>query len=212
MGEALRHAPPNESVTSRVLEALDREDAARSRSRRHRSMRWVAAAAVAAAAVLGVLLLRPPGPDIVEMFAGDVRDYAAGRVTVAMKTADVRAMEGWFAANGIAFETRVFDLGMMDWTLKGGRIQRHGSGSRALFVYRDGRGRIMICQMYEGSMTALPEGGETRDVRGVRFRIFERSGITVVFWEEGRVACVLGGAIPRAEIMALAVAKAQQRS
>ena len=54
----------------------------------------------------------------------------------------------------------------------------------------------------------LPPGAEERDHDGIRFIVYRRAGLTLVFWEEGTVVCVLASDGDPEEAVQLAYAKA----
>ena len=113
-----------------------------------------------------------------------------------------------FARSGLPFATRVFDLRMMGHALAGGRVHRLGSVPSALFVYRGAQGDLVVCQMYEGRLEALRPASEERTHNGVRFRVYREGDLTLVFWQEGNVICVLAAAGDPESAVQLAFAKA----
>ncbi len=104
-------------------------------------------------------------------------------------------------------DLRVFNLDMMGYHLLGGRIHALGQGPSALFVYQDASGRALLCQMFEGTLTQLPAGGETREHNRIAFRVYRSGALTLVFWQEGAVVCVLTSDAPTEEVIQLAYAK-----
>ena len=87
------------------------------------------------------------------------------------------------------FPVRVFDLGMMGYSLVGGcgapsgRVHTIGSHASALWAYRGSAGSL-LCQMYTGSATELPP--HCRDAHGQRLHLPRLS-------REGRNAGLLAG-------------------
>ena len=140
--------------------------------------------------------------------ARDYRGYEAEKLPLLLQTADVTEMEKFFAAEGITFETRVFDLAMMNYRLEGGRVHRLDGRKSALFVYRGKGNEILICQMYQGHVTELPASAVVRQNKGIHFYIYRINGITTIFWQEGAVTCVLASNIDTEKLVALAFAKA----
>lgn len=188
------HAVPPE-VIARVSAALAGE-AGREVGRRERTarIRWsgvILALSVAAAAALLVVLAPRSRSDPVEGAARDFASYRAARLALQLETHDARALEGFFAGSRLPFATRVFDFGMMGYGLAGGRVHRLAGQRSALFAYENGDGRRVICEMYEGRLTELPPGAERRQHDGIRFRVYRTAGVTLVFWQEGSVVCVL---------------------
>ena len=165
------------------------------------------AAALALVAILAFLLIpRPPG--LLEVIARDFRSYQQHKLALALNTADVKEMESYFATHGVAFNTRVFDLGMMNYQLAGGRVQRFDGQPTALFVYRGAANQILHCRMYVGTTAQLPAGAVERENNGIKFHIYESDGVTMVFWQEGAVVCALSSDIPSEQVLQLAFAKA----
>ena len=101
-------------------------------------------------------------------------------------------LERAFAAQDLGFDTRVFDLAMMDYRVVGGRVHRLAGRPSALFVYQQAATRArLLCQMYAGVMDELPATGEVLEHRGIRFQVYRSGGVTAVFWPEGPIICVL---------------------
>ena len=165
------------------------------------------AAVVMLAAVLASLwfLKRPSLPEIA---AHDFVAYRAQQLALELSTRDVKQMETYFAEHGVAFNTRVFDLGMMKYELVGGRVQQPGRAPRALFVYRGPDNQKLVCQMFTGQVSTLPKGATRRENKGIQFHIYQSGGVTAAFWQEGAVVCVLVSDIAPEEVVQLAFAKA----
>jgi hypothetical protein len=141
--------------------------------------------------------------------AQDYRNYKAEKLPLLLKTSEVREMERFFSEGDIAFNTRVFDLGMMNYRLVGGRVHQLLNRQSALFVYRGDGGRILICQMYPGLVTELPPmGAILRENKDIRFYIYRVNGLTAVFWQEGAITCVLTSDLATEDVIQLAFAKA----
>ena len=147
-------------------------------------------------------------PDLPAAIAALHGDYKSQRLTLEFATADVKEMESYFAAHGVAFRTRVFDLGMMKYQLVGGRVDRARTQPAALFVYRGADGRILVCEMFAGKMADLPATAEVREHNGFRFQIYRKGDRTAVFWPEGAVLCALVSDGAPEDVMQLAFAKA----
>ncbi len=201
-----REVPPE--VSQAIRRALDRETPAptpvRSRAR------LALAAGLLAAALAVILILLPRKPSAPAAVEADFEAYRTGRLALALETADTRTMETFFAANGISFRTRVFDLGMMKYRLAGGRVHRLAGRPSALFVYLGEKEKALICEMYEGRVEELPPAAERREHGGFTFFIYRDRGKTAVFWQEGPVTCVLVSDIDSEEVIALAFAKAMK--
>ena len=224
-----------EGLDRRILSILDEEDrlvnqataATRVTPTRTRRWRWLAAAAVLVVGVGLVLVVTsvdperpaipskptlPTGPAIAASdLAGDVAnnfvDFRDGRLTLAVSTQDADELERYFDRAEINHDVRVLDLAMMEYGVDGGLVLATDP-PRAMFVY-DGPGDIqLMCQMLLMDYTELPDGGERRTHNDIDFVIYDRNGVTLVFWMEGDVMCVLSSDIGREEVVGLAFAKA----
>jgi len=199
--------PPG--LAGRVAIALDRADRqARPAAPRWRKWAGVGIAALLAAAALVLLVLSPSRTNLPKAVARDFAEYSSGRLALDLRTSDGQAVESLFAARGIEFRTRVFDLGMMQYQLVGGRIHRLGNHASALFAYRGPEGRDLVCQMYEGRLASLPQPDDVRDHDGIRFQVYRVGKVTLVFWQEGAVVCVLASDAESETVIRLAYAKA----
>lgn len=164
--------------------------------------------ALAAGLLLAAVLALPDGQDPIAAAAEDFAGYRAGRLALELETNDPPELERFFADAELPFPTRVFDFGMMGYRLTGGRVHRFAGRPSALFAYESDDGRRLVCQMYQGRLSDLPAGAEEREQEGIRFRIYRAGDVTLVFWQEGEVVCVLiADGDPEAAIQ-LAYAKA----
>jgi anti-sigma factor RsiW len=218
--EALGQLPMEEvpdALASRVgatLDGVDTEARGEGRVRRYsrRPVRWAASAAlvVAAAALAFFFVSRSSSASLPELVARDFVAYASGGVPLEVTSRDPRVIEAFFAHSSIRFETRVFDLGMMRYDLIGGRVHHLGDRVSALWVYRGADGRLLLCQMYEGTVAELPPADETRKNNGITFLVHREGNTTVVFWQEGDVVCVLASDAAPEAVIQLAYAKARK--
>jgi hypothetical protein len=195
-----------------LASALDREDrGARPRSHASPKLRAALAFGFVLLVALAVFVARGRrGSDLPSAVAQDYVAYASGGLRLDLETADPRTLQDFFAARGIAFETRVFDLGMMGYRVVGGRVHSLSGRPSALFVYEAPGGKLLLCQMYLGRPSELPRAAEVRVNNGIPFQVYERDGMTLVFWQEGAVLCVLVSRIGAEEVIQLAFAKAVQ--
>jgi len=198
---------------SRALRSEERPRHARIVRPHFRRPKLAAALGVAAILLIAIGLVvvftaKPRNP--LEIAARDFRDYKTQKLPLELKTDDGKQMETFFAAHGVWFNTRVFDLGMMNYRLIGGRVQRVRDEPRALFVYQGPADQILVCQMYAGTVAALPAGAVERENKGIRFYIYEKKDLTMVFWQEGTVVCVLTSDIGAEQVIQLAFAKAMK--
>ena len=172
--------------------------------RRFRPILAAAAVLIAAAILAFTYFLRPP--NLPEVVAQDFLTCQAQRLALELSTGDVKQMETYFAGHGAPF--KVYDLGMMNYQLAGGRVQQLGRAPRVFFVYRGPANQQLVCQMYIGQVSELPKGATPRENNGIKFYTYQTKGVTAVFWQEGAVVCVLASDIAPEEVVQLAFAKA----
>lgn len=172
----------------------------------------VIAAAIAALLLLAIgsglwWRIRPPTPTEV---ASDYEALSRGDLRLGFTTADPRALEQYFTSQG-GLPTRVYDLGMMRYTLVGGHGYRHRGHAVTIAMYQGAQGERLVCEMY----TARPPSRTPIDRRshnGVEFTVYREGDITMVFWDEGPVTCVLVSTIDPEALVQLAFAKATRKT
>ena len=147
-------------------------------------------------------------PALPELVAQDFRAYRTQQLPLDLTTADVKQMDEFFTTHGLPFSPRVFDLGMMQYQLVGGRTHRLAGQPSALFVYRGPAGEELLCQMFPGQVAQLPAGAERRENKGIEFFIYRKGGTTAVFRQEGTIICALVSDIAPEAVTQLAFAKA----
>jgi anti-sigma factor RsiW len=211
--ELTRHPAPPE-LEARITAALAAEAApprsATGTARPLLRRRPAAIGLTLAAAAVAVLLLGRGGGDrdLVNAAVRDFVRYRAGTLRIEMAASAPTELERRFAAAGVGFATRVFDFGMMGYRLRGGGVHRLAGRVSALFAYDGDSGQRVVCQMYPGDLAELPAPAEEREHNGIRFLVFRTDDLTLVFWQEGEVVCVLvSDAEPEVAIQ-LAYAKA----
>ena len=212
---ALKQLPSEEvpsALAARVAGALDAADGrtgrAASRTIRRRWRSWAGAGALLAAAAVAFLLLVKPGGTLPEAAARDFAAYQDGTLPLALHTSDRAAVERLFVSAGLPFATRVLDLGMMQYQLQGGRVHRLRGRPSALYVYRGPGGSDVVCQMSPGRLAELPRTPDVREHDGIAFQVYRVEGVTLVFWQEGAVVCVLASDAASEAVIQLAYAKA----
>lgn len=191
---------------TRVRTSLDAESA---RSRRLTIPRraWIIGALAAAVAWLAFLRGRKR-TSLPNRVAADFLGYGRGALSLGVSSADPTQVEAYFVRNGIRFPTRVYDLGMMQYQLVGGRAHDLDGRASAMFVYRGPDNTALMCQMYQGNVAHLPATGDVRENKGIRFFVHRVGSLTLVFWQEGAVVCVLVSDATPDAVVQLAFAKA----
>ena len=212
---ALKQLPSEEvpsGLAARIASALDAAEGgtggATNRTIRRRWRSWAGASALLAAAAVALLLLLPSRGEVVNAVARDYAQYSAGRLELGLRSSDGAAVESLFVRGGIAFRTRVFDLGMMQYRLVGGRVHHLRGRPSALSVYRGPGGSDLVCQMFPGRLAELPRTADVREHDGIAFQVYRVEGVTLVFWQEGAIICVLVSAADSEAVIQLAYAKA----
>jgi anti-sigma factor RsiW len=201
-----------------VISVLDREDG-RSEPHSHLSgylmgKTWKPLWGYGLAILIGVLLavwfLSPPPTEIPSQISRAFVEYRGNRLQLDILASDVVEIERGFEAAGVPFPTRVFDLGMMDYQIVGGRVYELEDRPSAFFVYRNGTGDILVCQMFQGHVSELPvdQRSSLRENNDIQFYVYQSEGLTMVFWQEGDVICVLTSDLGSEEAIQLAFAKA----
>ncbi len=197
---------------ARIARALDVEDRRRS-GPFWTSKPFLVAASVAlvVAAATAFFLSRRVDVPSVGAVAEDFRAFKADRLVLDMQTASPQELEEFFTRRGIRFETRVFDFGMMNYGLVGGRVHAQAGRPAALFAYRaraGSAGDVLVCQMFSGSVGELPGPAAVRHHKGIAFHVFKDGDLTLVFWQEGEIVCVLTGGGDPEKVVQFAFAKA----
>jgi anti-sigma factor RsiW len=197
-----------DDLTARVRSTSG--DAAPGRRLRGTPRRVAVAAVLTLAAILVLVIARPRGGqvDVVRAVAADFITYRSGTMQLQRQTAVAEELERYFREQRVPFATPVFEFGMMGYQLTGGSVQRQDGRIRALFAYESGGGDRMICQMFDGVTSALPSATEVRDYDGVQFLVYRLDDLTLVFWQDGPVVCVLVADGDPEQAIAFARAKA----
>jgi len=150
-----------------------------------------AAAVLALAAALVFMVVRAGAPrDVVQAAAADFTAFRSGAMQLQRRTAEASELEQYFRQVQVPFPTPVFEFGAMQYSLAGGSVRDDG-GLRAMFAYESTDGDRMICEMYAGVTGDLPAGSEVREYGGKQFYIYRIEDLTLVFWQDGEVVCVL---------------------
>jgi len=141
------------------------------------------------------------------------RDYlsvAAGTLPVDHNTRDPRDLQRYYTARG-GVPAGVYDLGMLGYTLIGGRVHAHRGQPGTLTLYEGTNGERLICEMY----FAPPPSRDPivrRTYNGIEFTVYRHEGVVMVFWDEGPVTCVLVAKMEPEALLRIAYAKAGRPS
>ena len=147
---------------------------------------------------------------LAEEVARDVQGLVGGDWQLAIDSAEGPEIETWFAEEGIAFETRVFDLAMMEFGLEGGSRKTLAGHPSAAFAYRGPDGNLVLCQMFPGDESELPDGVTITEKDGITFYSYQVGEVSMTFWREGPVLCVLASLLDADAVLGLAQAKAMK--
>ena len=204
-----------EELERGILAALDGEDlSARISSGRQvhfvRWPRWAAAAAVAAAVAAAIFIVLDPEEPLPNRVAAEFTSYQEGGLRLDFESASAIEIETYLKSRNLPFRTRVIDLGMMSYALVGAVEHRVGDTAIAFMPYSGPAGQTLVCQMFEGRVEDLPKADEIRETDDFTFYIYRRDGVTLAFWQEGEVTCVLASDIDPELLIELAVAKAMK--
>jgi anti-sigma factor RsiW len=172
-------------------------------------MAW--AAVLLALGVLAIILI-PKQRTLPQVVARDFRSYQNQKLTLELDTRDVKKMEAFFADQGLPFTPHVYDLSEKDYRLAGGRVQYLRGQPTEWVIYRGPNNQQLLCQMYVGNVSELPVGSAEREHRGKKFHVYQVKGITMVFWQDRKVVCVLISDMPAEDVVQLAFAKAKPPS
>ncbi len=181
--------------------------------------RWLVLGGLAAAATVAFFVWRPR-PRAMPLSIQVARDFVAvdaGTLALERRTARAGELEAFFAQPGGAaapLRVRVFDLTMMGITLEGGTRHTLNGVPSALYTYRTATGERIVCQMFEGGTGDLPETPDLRQNNGFSFHVsrvvLDSRAVTLVFWQEGNIICVLASDLPTEDVVKLAFAKAMR--
>ena len=203
----LQHELPLD-LRAAIERELDRKPVAEGRGGIGRRRVLVYGLGAAAAGLLAALYLRR-GHDLPAEVIETFKASNTGQRALDLATTDPATLERLFGAR-LDFRVRVFDLGMMNYRLVGGRVDRLADHPTALYAYVGPENRRLECQMYRGTVSELPEPSERRTANGFTFLIYSRPGHTAVFWSEGEIVCVLVSDMPAEDTISLAIAKAMK--
>jgi hypothetical protein len=85
---------------------------------------------------------------------------------------------------------------------------RRQAGQLFLLSPRSGNLVDVVAGVYEGRLAELPRPDAVREHNGITFHVYPAGGLTLVFWHEGAVVCVLASDAESEAVIQLAYAKA----
>jgi hypothetical protein len=195
-------------LQTKIRKALDqKESASKEPAPSWKSLLPYAAVLVLLVFALFYFFTQPA--DLASQVAKDYQQLKTGSMPLQLQTNDVQRLEQFYTDQGMPFHVTVYDFKMMKYELVGGSIHELKDRKAAVYVYRGENNQFLICEMYFGTLTELPEHAELREHEKKRFHIYKRKGLTAVFWPEEKVICVLVSDIDPEEVIQLAFAKAK---
>jgi anti-sigma factor RsiW len=199
------------AAISRALDQADRRvepvgPASRPAPTLRRLAIWRSAIGIAAIVVLVIFWLRPT-TEPVRVAVRDARSATASDELLTVRTTDRTVLERALNTPGRP-PVRVLDLETMGYTLVGGGPHELAGRPSALYVYQGRDGTRLVCQMFVGRLTELRFTPDVRRRGAFTFRVYADGDLTLVFWQEGNLVCVLAGTMSREALVELAVAKA----
>ncbi len=161
--------------------------------------------------VMAALGLRDilPLPDFPSEVARDYREIREGTLDLERYGQDPKELDQFFSRCGVPFGTRVADLRDQHYRLVGGRVHQLINRRSTLYLYRGRSGEILLCELYVGTMAELPSGGLLRESPERTFLIFRDQALSLVFWQDGNMICVLASDINFEQL--LEAAQAEER-
>jgi anti-sigma factor RsiW len=129
--------------------------------------------------------------DIVPTVAADYAAYRSGIMELRRPTVVPEELLRFFREERVPFATPVFLFDGMGYRLAGGSVIRDDGRVRALFAYEGVDGGRMLCEMYDGTTAELTDPTEVRTLDDIDFYVYRLGDLTLVFWQDGPVVCVL---------------------
>jgi anti-sigma factor RsiW len=198
------------AAATRAPDQADRRKAVVDPPTPRRLMVWRAAIALAAVIVLLIFWLQPAS-EPVRIAAQDARSATTSDELLEIRTTDPAELDRALNTPGRP-RVRVIDLGMMGYSIVGGRRHVLAGRPSVLYVYRDKDGARLVSQMFVGRLAELRFTPDVRQRGDLTFRVYADGELTLVFWQEGDLVCVLAGRLPREAVVELAIAKAMAPS
>ena len=148
-------------------------------------------------------------PDFPSEVAQDYRKIRNGTLDLERYAQDPKELDQFFSRRGVPFSTQVADLRALHYRLVGGRIHQLINRRSVLYVYQGRSGEVLLCEMFVGDMTDLPSGGVLRECQRKKFMVCRDKTISLVFWQDGEMACVLASDIDSEQLFQAALLEAR---
>jgi len=187
----LPQAAVPEEVAARVRATSTRTGGALAGFPRRRVVAAAAVLAFAAILLFAITQTRDGPRGIASVVAADFTEYRSGALRPQRQSAVAAELEQFFQQAEVPIVSPVFEFGGMGFSLAGASVRQDHGTRRALVAYESAGGDRMICEMYEGRTSELSGAADVRDYDGKRFFVYRLGDLTVVFWQDGPLVCVL---------------------
>ena len=143
-----------------------------------------------------------PATTVVEIF----HTYQIGEMPLQFTLADPSCLEDHLAAMGMSFDPGMATL--EGYVYQGGCITKKPECDYATFAFVNEAKEVVTCQMFPGRLEKMTGTFEHRIQRGKDFMIAREGCITMTFWQDGDMICVISTDGNEEESIQLAVNKA----
>jgi anti-sigma factor RsiW len=202
-------------LQARVRDALDLEEG---RIRQEpvqpseRRLLWYRPALAAAAAVVLALglwgIFTPSSDGFIDQVYARYEQTVTKDCTQFFSHKDPECLKKFLNDFGRSYDEAMLNVGMEGFVLENGVVGPLGDRPSAVMAYQHPDRQRIVCQMYEGQLEDLPEGGEVFGPSGLQVRIFRRGNVTMAFWQDGQLVCVLSSSVESGQLIQLALKKA----
>jgi len=209
-------APSPPHLESRILAALDAEDEAREpqgAAARGTLLRmvartaWALAAMLVVAAGIGIYVLSQDS--LVHEVAQDYVQYRNRQLTMEFSGENRASLARFMDQHGFPPHERMLELGSAEFRFAGWAIDALEQRPAIFLAYESSADKRILCQMWPGSLAELPRGAEIHaEGQTSAVYVYDVDSLTLAFWQEGSILCVLASDIGRDKLVELAVAKA----
>ncbi|MFN8006788.1 MAG: hypothetical protein U0V70_07165 [Terriglobia bacterium] len=127
-----------------------------------------------------------------------------------LKTPDAKEVESFFAKNGIAFHPEASGPLMVRYPLVGISLHQILGRRGTLCIYQKDANRFLLSEMFPGNAAELPDGALTCGKGPRQLYIYREDNVTMAFWQDGRLICVLASDNDVEELIQMALQKARR--